>query len=168
MANDNDDKRDMPSDGSTAQASARLGLIQQHIAPKSGPRRQKKIRASEGPSDWSDILAELDHVRKLAQTPKANTTGYIRHKQAGKLWVRERVEMLLDPGSFKEVGSAAGTATWVKANPSAESIVEAEKEVVADFVPSNNVQGRKISDARSVSLAHEHQGLGESEEGEYY
>ncbi|OQV01258.1 Carboxyl transferase domain-containing protein [Cladophialophora immunda] len=129
------------TDQGKTKASARLGQIQQQVSGKSSPRRQKKTKASEGPADWSDVLAELDQVRKLAQTPKTNTTGYIRHKEAGKLWVRERVEMLLDPGSFREVGSAAGTATWVKANPSSENIVEAEKEVIADFVPSNNVQG---------------------------
>ncbi|OAP56373.1 propionyl-CoA carboxylase beta chain [Fonsecaea erecta] len=123
-------------------ANARLDQIQQQVSGKPNARRPKKTKSSEGPADWSDVLAELDQVRKLAQTPKTNTTGYIRHKEAGKLWVRERVEMLLDQGSFREVGSAAGTATWVKANPSSENLVEAEKEIIADFVPSNNVQGK--------------------------
>ena len=31
-----------------------------------------------------------------------------RHKDGGKLTVRERIDRLLDPGSFREVGSIAG------------------------------------------------------------
>jgi len=55
--------------------------------------------------------------------------------------VRERIELLLDPGSFDEVGSAAGTATWSKPEGVKHSVIEEEKEVVTDFTPSNNVQG---------------------------
>jgi acetyl-CoA carboxylase carboxyltransferase component len=57
----------------------------------------------------------------------------VRQKQAGKLWVRERVEQLLDPGSFQEVGSVSGTVTWKQLGP--------VKEEPVDYVPSNNVQG---------------------------
>lgn len=128
----------------TEKAEQRLEQVKQHIGTKSKTRRPKKVRISEGPADWSDVTAELDHIRKLAQTPRTATTGYIRHKEAGKLWVRERVEMLLDPGSFREVGSAAGTVTWIKANPNSETIIEAEKESVGDFTPSNNVQGTVV------------------------
>lgn len=123
-------------------AAARLNQIQQQVRPHPSPRRSKREKQSEGPSDWSDVLAQLDQVRKFAQTPKTDTTGYIRHKQAGKLWVRERVELLLDKESFREVGSAAGTASWVKRNPESKNLFEREKEDVADFVPSNNVQGK--------------------------
>lgn len=51
----------------------------------------------------------------------------------GKLWVRERVEQLLDPGSFQEVGSVSGTVKWKQLGPS--------KEEPEEYVPSNNVQG---------------------------
>jgi acetyl-CoA carboxylase carboxyltransferase component len=134
MADDDDGK-------SNATAKARLEGINQHLEPKPKKRRGKKSKAAEPPADWSDVLAELDLVRQLAQTPKTNTTGYKRQKQAGKLWVRERVELLLDKGSFREVGSAAGTATWIRSNASADSMIDQEKETVADFTPSNNVQG---------------------------
>lgn len=104
-------------------------------------KKKSKVKKTQLPVDWSDVLGELDQVRKLAQTPKHETTGYIRHKQAGKLWVRERIDLLLDPGSFREVGSAAGTATWSKLEGPKNSVIEEEKESVADFTPSNNVQG---------------------------
>jgi acetyl-CoA carboxylase carboxyltransferase component len=47
--------------------------------------------------------------------------------------VRERVEQLLDAGSFHEVGSVSGTVKWRQTGPS--------KEEPIDYVPSNNVQG---------------------------
>jgi acetyl-CoA carboxylase carboxyltransferase component len=121
----------------------RLELLSSHLPKDAESRKEKKpkSRRSELPADWSDVTAELENVRKLARTPKSDTTGYIRHKQAGKLWVRERLDLLLDPGSFREVGSAAGTATWAKPDGPKRSVVEEEKESVVDFTPSNNVQG---------------------------
>jgi hypothetical protein len=128
-------------DSTASTAAQRLGQINFHVAPASAAKKSKKNRGSELPADWSDVLGELDLVRKFAQTPKYNTTGYIRQKEGGKLWVRERIELLLDPGTFDEVGSAAGTATWSKPTGPTHSIIEEEKEVVTDFTPSNNVQG---------------------------
>lgn len=126
-------------------AKDRAQLLSGHLNSESSPPKIKgkrsKGRNNEQPSDWSDVLSELDQVRKLAQTPKTETTGYKRHKEAGKLWVRERIELLLDKGTFCEVGSAAGTATWTKPTEPKRSIIEQEKETVADFTPSNNVQG---------------------------
>ena len=127
-------------------AKGRAQLLSGHLkvdSPSSNTKEKRsKGRKNEQPADWSDVLSELDQVRKLAQTPKTETTGYQRHKEAGKLWVRERIELLLDQGTFREVGSAAGTATWVKPKGEKRSVIEEEKETVADFTPSNNVQGK--------------------------
>lgn len=137
-------------------AVRRLDQINSHVTPKPHANKSKKNRGSELPADWSDVRGELDFVRKLAQTPKYNTTGYVRHKEAGKLWVRERIELLLDPGTFEEVGSAAGTATWTKPEGPKRSVIEEEKEVVTDFTPSNNVQGTLVrsSGPSDVATAH--------------
>jgi hypothetical protein len=133
----------MSSDDNT-KATARLSQLATHLPSTNPPRkpRKSKSKSTEGPADYSDILAELSHIRTLAQTPLYNTTGYKRHREAGKLWVRERVELLLDKGSFREVGSVAGQVTWVKRNAGAEDVVERERESVAGFVASNNVHGR--------------------------
>lgn len=149
----------------TDEARRRLKLVESHVQQPNtsshiSRERKSKPRRTELPADWSDVLSELDHVseisivdlfnqhaltnlkvRKLAQTPKTETTGYQRHKQAGKLWVRERIDLLLDRGTFREVGSAAGTATWIKPDGPKRTVIEEEKEVVSDFTPSNNVQG---------------------------
>jgi acetyl-CoA carboxylase carboxyltransferase component len=94
-------------------------------------------------------------LRKIAATPHTNNRGYVRQKQAGKLWVRERVEQLLDPGSFQEVGSVSDMVTWRQLGP--------VKEKPEEYVPSNKVQGfgrlegRKIvftADDFSIRAAH--------------
>jgi hypothetical protein len=124
-------------------AIQRLQAVDRHINPTK-TARPKKVKKSELPADWSDIRSELDKIRQIAQTPRTETTGYIRQKQAGKLWVRERIEMLLDQGSFREVGSASGTVDWVKPPGPKATVIEEEREVVDGFTPSNNVAGEFV------------------------
>lgn len=114
-------------------AKDRLAQVSSHIAPNTPKRRRRKGADSELPADYSDILGQITTLRKIAATPDANNRGYVRQKQAGKLWVRERVEQLLDLGSFQEVGSVSGTVKWRQLGP--------VKEEPIDYVPSNNVQG---------------------------
>lgn len=115
---------------STANSSQRLSQVAGHVAPK-------KLRASKTkdslPADYSDILGQLNSLRTIANTPDTKNRGYVRQKQAGKLWVRERVLQLLDEGSFHEVGSVSGTVKWKK--------LEGTREEPVSYIPSNNVQG---------------------------
>lgn len=133
----------MKDDGSTPNqansAAARVAQLSDHVSPKqdgqeanSGKRRHK-AKQSDLPSDYSDILGQLKTLRKIAATPDVQKTGYVRQKEAGKLWVRERVDQLLDSGSFREVGSVSGTVKWKYLGDS--------KEEPEEYVPSNNVQG---------------------------
>lgn len=69
----------------------------------------------------------------MASTPDLSSKGYLKQKQAGKLWVRERVLELLDQESFHEVGSVAGEVKW--------KMLPGNKEEPVSFIPSNNVQG---------------------------
>jgi acetyl-CoA carboxylase carboxyltransferase component len=114
-------------------ATDRLAQVSAHIAPNTPKRRRRKGAASDLPADYSDILGQIDTLRKIAATPDPKNRGYVRQKQAGKLWVRERVEQLLDPGSFQEVGSVSGTVKWRQTGTRSED--------PTDYVPSNNVQG---------------------------
>ncbi|KAJ1331650.1 methylmalonyl-CoA decarboxylase subunit alpha [Microdochium nivale] len=108
---------------------------------RNGSRRRSRNRATPAtdggseqlPADHSDILGQLDALRKMAATPDPTHRGYVHQKQAGKLWVRERVDQLLDKGSFVEVGSVSGDVTWEQTGPVSEKPVA--------FTPSNNVQG---------------------------
>lgn len=119
-----------PSSGT---AKDRLDQVSSHIAPNTPKQRRKRSTGSDLPADYSDILGQIAKLRTIASTPDTNNRGYVRQKQAGKLWVRERVEQLLDAGSFQEVGSVSGTVTWKQLGPVTEEPVE--------YVPSNNVQG---------------------------
>ena len=125
MADGNDKK------GSKTNPNDRLSQIAGHVAP-SKRRRASKVK-DELPANYSDILGQLDSLRTIASTPDTKNRGYVRQKQAGKLWVRERVLELLDEGSFREVGSVSGTVEWRK--------LGGTKEEPVSYIPSNNVQG---------------------------
>jgi hypothetical protein len=133
-----DDQKPLPKDASTLSETAkdRLAQVSSHIAPNTPKRRRRKAADSDLPTDYSDILGQIATLRKIAATPDTSNRGYLRQKQAGKLWVRERIEQLLDPGSFQEVGSVSGTVKWKQLGP--------VKEEPEEYVPSNNVQGMVV------------------------
>ena len=60
---------------------------------------------------WEPEVAELRRREALARQ-MGGPEKVARHKAAGKLTVRERIELLLDPGSFHEIGAIAGKATY--------------------------------------------------------
>ena len=127
----------------TSTANERIAQVNDHLDqssatqeqqnPNTARRRRKQKKDDALPADWSDVLGQLSTLRTLAATPDTTRTGYIRQKQAGKLWVRERVEQLFDAGSVREVGSAAGSVEWKQ--------LDALREEPKAFTPSNNVQG---------------------------
>ncbi|KAF5863072.1 hypothetical protein ETB97_010641 [Aspergillus alliaceus] len=109
------------SEDKSSSANKRLNQVSAHLS-------SQKL-----PPDYADVLSQINTLRTIAATPDINRRGYIRQKQAGKLWVRERLEELLDHSSFQEIGSLSGTVIWEKTGPIREKPVS--------FVPSNNVQG---------------------------
>ncbi|KAJ5874795.1 uncharacterized protein N7529_003225 [Penicillium soppii] len=131
-----------PSIKGKDQATNRLNQVSSHISPKQ-PRTKQKAQNTL-PSDHSDVLSQISTLRKIANTPNPTQRGYIRQKQAGKLWVRERIEALLDPNTFQEIGSISGTVTWQKTGP--------QREKPTAFIPSNNVQGAGLLRGRKVLL----------------
>jgi acetyl-CoA carboxylase carboxyltransferase component len=120
--------------------SQRLSQVAAHVSPAK-KRRAAKLK-NELPADYSDILGQLSSLRTIASTPDTSNKGYVRQKQAGKLWVRERVLALLDEGSFHEVGSVSGTVTWKK--------LEGNREEPISYIPSNNVQGFGTLNGRKI------------------
>ncbi|KAH8101785.1 propionyl-CoA carboxylase [Cristinia sonorae] len=57
---------------------------------------------------WMHSISRLRQQQKLIRTPDPSNPGYVRQKDNGKLWVRERLDALLDVGSWVEVGSVTG------------------------------------------------------------
>lgn len=147
MGND-DDPSASKGAPSTSNAPQRLAQITSQVSNNANPstaprkRRAQRPKKDELPADYSDILGQLDSLRTIASTPDPSNKGYLKQKQAGKLWVRERVLQLLDEGSFHEVGSVAGEVKW-KTLPN-------NKEEPVSYIPSNNVQGFGTLNGRRI------------------
>lgn len=133
----------MPSDSDQklpkSSPSERISQVAAHVAP----RKRRVAKAKNAlPADYCDVLGQIESLRTIASTPDTKNKGYVRQKQAGKLWVRERVLELLDEGSFREVGSVSGTVQWKK--------LDDTREVPVSYVPSNNVQGFGLLKGRRI------------------
>lgn len=85
---------------------------------------------------------EVDELRRRAGLAAAmgGEERVARQKAAGKLTVRERIDSLLDAGSFEEVGGLTGFPTY-------------EGEELVAFTPSNLVTGLGRVDGRRVVVA---------------
>lgn len=152
---DDADYGSQPRVNSQNRASERLIQLNQQIAPApseadiqqpgtqeantSAPRRQRKKKAQDHqsslPADYSDIMGHISTIQNHARNPPADHRGYTRQKAAGKMTSRDRIDTILNPGTFRELGSVTGTTTWSidPENPLTEK--------VEDFTPSNNPQG---------------------------
>ncbi|HQT79393.1 MAG TPA: carboxyl transferase domain-containing protein, partial [Rhodopila sp.] len=89
---------------------------------------------------WEPELAELRHRQALARE-LGGPDRVARQHAGGRLTVRERIDRLLDPGTFQEVGSIAGKASY-----------DAQGNIIG-FTPANCVFGRGTLDGRPVVVA---------------
>jgi acetyl/propionyl-CoA carboxylase alpha subunit/acetyl-CoA carboxylase carboxyltransferase component len=113
-----------------AGASVAAGQIVATIAPSgarapSGPREY-------GADSWAPMMAEVKALQDIAHArfaPGSTDPGVVRQRDRGKLTCRERIDLLFDSGSFREVGSLAGFASYDVDGG------------VADFTPANHVGG---------------------------
>jgi len=86
---------------------------------------------------WSNKLEELAHRQKLAMR-MGGEDKIKRQHDAGKLTVRERIDRLVDPGSFQEVGGLAGVGNYD------------ENGNLTNFMPANVVMGRAQIQKRPI------------------
>jgi acetyl/propionyl-CoA carboxylase alpha subunit/acetyl-CoA carboxylase carboxyltransferase component len=119
-------------------ATVGAGQVLALIAPADGARQ-----TSERPREetWADVLYEVETLKRLARerlAPGSTEPGVVRQRDRGKLTCRERVELLLDEGSFREVGSIAGFASYD------------EHGRIAAFTPANSIGGWGRIDGRTV------------------
>ncbi len=89
---------------------------------------------------WDKELEELARRKALA-AQLGGADKVARHKALGKLTVRERIDALVDEGSFREIGSIAGKASYD------------DEGNITGFIPANLVMGRAKLDGRSVAVA---------------
>src|SRR4029453_4382614 len=90
---------------------------------------------SEGSKGWEPELDELRRREALAEELGGPERGGRQH-DGGRLTIRERVEKLVDPGSFHELGKIAGMAAYDQSNE------------LASLTPSNFIFGRAKVDGR--------------------
>ncbi|MGE5525268.1 MAG: acyl-CoA carboxylase subunit beta [Rhodospirillaceae bacterium] len=86
---------------------------------------------------WEREVDELRRRQALARE-HGGAERVQRHKSAGKLTARERIDGLLDPGSFVEIGSIAGDASYD------------ENGDIESFMPAHLVIGQGTIDGRTV------------------
>lgn len=97
--------------------------------------------AGYGAQSWAPTVAAVETLKALGAqrlAPGSDDPGVIRQRARGKLTCRERIDLLLDPGTFREAGSAAGFASY------------AEDGTVSAFTPANMVGGWGSIAARKV------------------
>ncbi len=93
------------------------------------------------PLGWEPELAEL-RARVALAKELGGAERVARQHKGGRLTVRERIDRMLDPGSFHEIGAIAGKATY-----------DADSRQIIAFTPANCVFGRGTVDGRPVVIA---------------
>jgi acetyl-CoA carboxylase carboxyltransferase component len=86
---------------------------------------------------WKPELEELARRNELAQR-MGGEEKVAKHRAQGKLTVRERIDALLDPNSFHEIGALTGRAAYD------------DDGNLVDATPANFVMGRGRIDGRTV------------------
>ncbi|HXN86520.1 MAG TPA: carboxyl transferase domain-containing protein, partial [Candidatus Binataceae bacterium] len=112
-------------------ANVAAGQIVATIAPA---KRDGELAVPHrhGDDTWAPLLADVHALQEIAHrrfTPDSKDPGVVRQRARGKLTCRERIDLLLDAGTFREVGSLAGFADYD------------DDGRVAGFTPANHVGG---------------------------
>jgi acetyl-CoA carboxylase carboxyltransferase component len=91
---------------------------------------------------WKAEVDEIKRRREMARK-MGGVEAVARQHKAGKYTARERIEKLLDPESFREIGSLTGAAQY-----------DAHGNLV-DFTPANSVIGTGRVDGRRIVVSAE-------------
>jgi acetyl-CoA carboxylase carboxyltransferase component len=89
---------------------------------------------------WQPEVDELHRREQLARK-MGGAERVKRQRDTGRLTVRERIDLLLDAGSFEEWGALAGFATY------------GPKGTLDEFTPANNVIGTGLVEGRKVVVS---------------
>ena len=91
---------------------------------------------------WKDETDDIHKRRELARLQGGDAAIAAQHRK-GRLTIRERIDMLLDEGSFEELGMGAGDAELDEAGN------------LKDFSPANYVLGFGKIDGRRCIIGGE-------------
>ena len=90
---------------------------------------------------WDAQMEELKRRRQWAES-LGGAENVARHREQGRLTIRERIARLTDPGSFREVGKLTGSSHW-------------EEGRLAKVTPAPYVMGLAEIDGRPVAIGGE-------------
>ena len=113
----------------TSGDTVEAGRVVAVIAPAEGAVELQPERRDD---TWAPQLEDVATMQALAHkrlAPGSDERGVVRQRSRGKLTCRERIDLLLDDGSFHEIGSIAGFASYD------------ESGAIVDFTPANHVGG---------------------------
>ncbi len=117
------------------------GQVVAVIANSGDDAMQSSSGVRQDEPTWAPVLNEVRTLRDLAVArlaPGSDDPGVVRQRSRGKLTCRERIELLLDDDSFREVGSVAGFASYD------------EDGSISAFTPANHVGGWGTIDGRTA------------------
>ena len=89
--------------------------------------------------NWQKEVDEIKRRHQLAEK-MGGEEGIARQHKRGKLTIRERIDALVDPDSFRQWGKLAGFTTYD------------ENNALVDFIPSASVMGLCTINGRRVFL----------------
>ena len=89
---------------------------------------------------WEREVHEINRRRYLARQ-QGGEAGIAKQHAKGRLTIRERIDTLLDPGSFQEQGQATAIPEYD------------DRDQLTGFVPANYVVGFGLVDGRRVEHA---------------
>jgi acetyl-CoA carboxylase carboxyltransferase component len=116
-----------------AAAKDRAGLAEEADGMDDASGGAPEAPANGWQPELDDLRARERMARELGGADKIK-----RQHDGGRLTVRERIEALIDPASFHEIGAIAGRAQYGPDN------------TLQAFTPSNRVMGRARIDGRPV------------------
>ena len=117
--------------------SVEAGQVFAAIAPAEGAERPE----ASADESWAPLLDDVATMKRLALerlAPGSQDPGVVRQRSRGKLTCRERIDALLDEGTFREVGSIAGFASYD------------DDGAITAFTPANHVGGWGKIEGRSA------------------
>ena len=91
---------------------------------------------------WREEVDELKRRRRIART-QGGKQGIAKQHARGRLTIRERIDSLLDPGSFQEHGKATAIPEYD------------DDDQLTGFVPANYVVGFGKVDGRRIVVGGE-------------
>jgi acetyl-CoA carboxylase carboxyltransferase component len=97
----------------------------------------------DGSAPTSGWQPELDELRERQRQARemGGADKVARQHKGGRLTIRERIDALIDPGTFQEMGSVAGKAEY-----------DGEGRLVK-LTPANRVSGKALIDGRPVVVS---------------